>query len=834
MLANDGLRDRARGELGGLNSSMPPSARYYPHDEESGKKNDDHRPGKPQPWSWRTSVRWRRRRIAAGLFGAFLLYLFIHNIPTDLGSIDERMGRPLRPGHSISGVDFGYRPGAAPGASTPRAPSTPKAPTGAPSRAGDIAIDEGGHYYTGPIKFYELASSLHAITRTSGHLNVNRNVLFAASNLKSVANLMPMACEMARLDRNYVHLVLLGRDAMPMQEVLEINGITGKDACAVYFHDARSDYSEYSSDARAQYAVIGAMTHVETFMHPQVIITDDSAVEDVFFVRGIRKAAKDLERPLIEIPRDKYDDFMWMTRLDSSSLASWHKPNVDILVHAPPASSGSLLRLLDSIKYADYAGLAPPRLTIELPADVESFARDYIRGMEWPPASTDPTQRQNSLRLHHRISTAAATSETGALRFLESFYPTNAETSHVLLLSAQAELSPLYYHYLMYHILEHRHSSFQASDNLFGLALSTPVTYLDGAESFRPPTTMDMAESKYTTNPKGMDDEQAVPFLWQAPNADAALIFGDKWSELHEYLKNRFRASHNPASVSHATTKRAKVVAETQPGWMEYMLELMRARGWVTMFPAKREAGTWATVHQDLYQVPEEFMKASSRKKEDDFPEEKTPGPESEAEEPFLRAASSILEPPREDRNVMQHSHPLHSLLPFDGDLPMLSDLPHLTTAGDVVVSDVMEEQLVSYKAQLRKDVGGCDAAQSILYRSFVPGKADDLFCFKDQDIEGDEVSSAEDIAESIVTDTANPVLAEAAEPILQSEPKLDSAAKQKMAHQKPDVAGSVGSETPKEAPVADVGETETPKGAMKAVVEDLGAVTGSHSGSGI
>lgn len=775
-----------------------------------------------------------------GLVGAFLLYLFIHNIPTDLGSIDERMGRPLRPGHTISGVDFGYRPGAAPGAGTPRAANTPKAPTGPPPRAEDTS-EESEHYYTGPIKFYHLASSLHAITRTSGHSTSNRNVLFAASSLKSVANLMPMACEMARLDRDYVHLVLLGRDALPMAEVLQINGINDKDACPVYFHDGRSDYSEYSSDARAQYAVIGAMTHVETFMHPQVIITDDSAVEDVFFVRGIRKKAKDLTRPLIEIPKSKYEDFMWMTRLDSSSLASWHHPSVDILVHAPPASSGSLLRLLDSIKQADYAGLAPPRLTIELPADIEPFARDYIRNMEWPPKSTDPTQRQNNLKLHHRISTAAATSETGALRFLESFYPTDPGISHVLVLSAQVELSPLYYHYLMYHILEHRHSSFQASDSLFGIALPTPSTYLSGSDAFKLPTMADMTGKKYTIPANDMDLEQTVPFLWQAPNADATLVFGDKWAELHDYLKNRFRASHNPTAIRHPITKRAKAVAETQPGWMEYMLELMSARGWVTLFPAKREAGTWATVHQDLYQVPEEF-KSSSHKEEDETPVENT-GPTSEAEEPFLRAESSAMEPPHEDRNLMQQTHPLHSLLPFDGDLPELRHLPHLTTSGQIVEPNTLEGQSDPYKVELRTDVGGCSAAQATIERSVQSGKADDLFCFKDQDIDDQEFTPAEKIAESIVVDTAKSAVGDVEEPDqpepeepeqlkVDSKPKLDSAAKQKMAHLKPDLA--VQNEAPKEAPVAETVEAEKPKGAMKAVVEDLGVVTGGHAESDI
>ncbi|KAG9846526.1 hypothetical protein KCU77_g8544, partial [Aureobasidium melanogenum] len=191
-----------------------------------GKRDDDlgRRPGsQAQPWSWSTALRLRRRRLAMGLLGAFLIWLFVHNIPTDLGSVDQRMGRPLRPGHQVNGVEFGYRPPARPAqqAAPPNTPS--KEPTGPPPKPQSIETHES-HYYAGPVKFYRLAKTIQAIARTMGHRKDNRNVLFAASNLKSAANLLPMACEMARVDKNFVHFTLLGRDAMPLEDVLEING----------------------------------------------------------------------------------------------------------------------------------------------------------------------------------------------------------------------------------------------------------------------------------------------------------------------------------------------------------------------------------------------------------------------------------------------------------------------------------------------------------------------------------------------------------------------------------------------------------------------------------
>ncbi|KAK5143920.1 hypothetical protein LTR04_001727, partial [Oleoguttula sp. CCFEE 6159] len=325
---------------------MPHPSRIYPRDEELGKRDDDHKPAKPSQWqSWRGPLRYRKRRIGGFIAVAFLVWLFIHYIPNDLGSIDSRIGRPLRPGHENA---FGQNAQA------------PQQPVGPPPKPKDEdRSKELQHYYNGPIRFYKLAASLHATARTMGHRPANRNVLFAASSLKSTSVLIPMACEMARWDRNYVHMSFMGRHELSIDEILEVNGVN-KNECFVYWHDARPDYVEYSSDVRMEISASAALAHINTFVHPQVVIMDDSLQEDVFFVKGIRSGGKKVERPIIELPQDGLEKMMWMTRLDSGSLSAWHIPSIDILVHAPLESSGSLIRLLRSLESADYAGFPAP------------------------------------------------------------------------------------------------------------------------------------------------------------------------------------------------------------------------------------------------------------------------------------------------------------------------------------------------------------------------------------------------------------------------------------------------------------------------------------------
>ena len=64
-----------------------------------------------------------------------------------------------------------------------------------------------------------------------------------------------------------------------------------------------------------------SLGHVQTFMHPQVIITDDPSREDTFFTRAARSKAMELGRSLIELPAEAAANLMWITRLDSASLS---------------------------------------------------------------------------------------------------------------------------------------------------------------------------------------------------------------------------------------------------------------------------------------------------------------------------------------------------------------------------------------------------------------------------------------------------------------------------------------------------------------------------------
>lgn len=144
---------------------MPLPPRMFPGDEELGKKDDDHKPGgKKNPlglvWQHRRMAvahgpqRRTLKRAALGILAIVAIYYFFKNMPTDLEN-------PSRRPH--------YMPNTGSPASTP--------PSGQKTKESAVNVP---HDFSGPIKFYDLAESLHAVGNTRGMDLVNPNVVCKA------------------------------------------------------------------------------------------------------------------------------------------------------------------------------------------------------------------------------------------------------------------------------------------------------------------------------------------------------------------------------------------------------------------------------------------------------------------------------------------------------------------------------------------------------------------------------------------------------------------------------------------------------------------------------
>lgn len=198
------------------------------------KKDDDlFTKGNKTPNGWRVKSAGPRvpprktfRRLGLLVLLAVACYVFIANIPTDLGPQDRR--RPvynnptggstplqnvadskLRLSNDVMKVDLNWAP------------------------AADRNFD-------GPVRFLELADTLQSLGDGKGSPTAALNVLFAASSLSSASRILPMACQMAHEMRSRVHFALMSRNEISLQQLREINGI-GED-CNVFFHGKISHF----------------------------------------------------------------------------------------------------------------------------------------------------------------------------------------------------------------------------------------------------------------------------------------------------------------------------------------------------------------------------------------------------------------------------------------------------------------------------------------------------------------------------------------------------------------------------------------------------------------
>lgn len=199
----------------------------------SHKKDDDlyAKGGKKRTSSlwWKSAPRVAPRktlkRVGLLMLIAAIVYLFIHYIPTDVGP-----RRSARPSYPIAKAPPEAAPKPQVSGSATETVDEDEAEDGPPSRD-----------YDGPVRFMELAETLHAISGTHGGSALNKNVLFVASSLRSAGSLLPLACKMGRELRAYVHFALLSRNDIKLEELRAVNGI-GK-SCEIIFH-GRSIISE--------------------------------------------------------------------------------------------------------------------------------------------------------------------------------------------------------------------------------------------------------------------------------------------------------------------------------------------------------------------------------------------------------------------------------------------------------------------------------------------------------------------------------------------------------------------------------------------------------------
>ncbi|KAK6515335.1 hypothetical protein TWF506_007677 [Arthrobotrys conoides] len=618
--------------------------------------------GRPKPPSlqadqWRSSLRFRRKRRPIFIIIAVcaILYLFFHSkwwndglLLAD-GPISDHATNPATqpkdskfgsapPSHNAVKVDPSMKP------------TDPNA---------------SKFIYNGPIRFLGLYETLAKVQSFNSKLR-NRHVVFVAANMNTASILAGVACEMSAAKKNVVHLALVGRNELSIEFFRKANGMND-DGCGVIIHDARPDYASVSTDGRMGLSLKSALKYIREYITPTVFISDTDR-EDIWFQKSIIQKSKELGITHIKLPHD-VSSIPWLQKLDAVSLGAWDKPLIDIVVHAD-SHSGQLIRLLKSLKNADYFTAPLPRLYIDLNPDTDPTIRKFVNNFNWPS--------KDRIFVRHRITPRSTSFDKDPTGFVESFYP-NSKDSAVLFLAPNIELSPFYYQFLFYSILEYKHSNAQFaldSSLIYGISLDAPLSHVDG-KPFDPSAVVPSSASEN-------GNHYQTPYLYAAPTTHATLFFGNHWRLLHLYLAKRL----DPAYTEGVDYTIPATLSKSLPQWNKHFLELLTAGGYLMLYPNFDVSDSLVVYHTEV---------------------------------------ESTVSATTEERGIMRFNNILGYL--SGGALPIWTGLPIIGMDGVKTDLDKVLDTAKGYKEKILKYCGGLKKDDG------VEDSVNDLFCDGDESI---------------------------------------------------------------------------------------------------
>lgn len=542
-----------------------------PHHLPSGYEKKHDLPVHERPWPASSNIRGstfiRRKRFLVAIALLAIVYVFIKYLPTDLPPAGQRYD-------AQTGQNQGRPPAVI--------------PASAGSRPDNNGVGKG-QLFDGPVKFYDLARTLRP------HINRKQtdkdNIVFLVHDLRTAPTLIGFACGLATYNRTTVHVAILSLSGESVERIMDRSGVAHTD-CPIFVHDARPDYNAQSSMRRRTQVIDSVINHLAQVLKPTCFVVDAQQLQQPLFRNVLEQKLDSIWTPMITIPDHASSLTDWLRGVDGRALALLNRIQMDIVITPYKQSAGCLIRLLNSIWNADYAGLSLPRITVEIPDNVDPFALRYLENFRWPKSHYGT---ESKLILRRRIDPAQANPATASLRTLESFYPPSDPMSHVLVLTPDVELSPNYLQYLTYLTLEYKYgrNGQRLTSSLMGISLFAPSTALNNEEQDNP-----------------LSNKHHSLFLRPSLTNEAALYFGDKWVELQNYLSLRLR--HDPTL---SKTLPDTNLDHSQPAWLAQLSELMQARNYFMLHRSashinnhasdpNTHIGLW---HPEAHQSPEEY-----------------------------------------------------------------------------------------------------------------------------------------------------------------------------------------------------------------------------------
>ncbi|XXG89623.1 hypothetical protein AAC387_Pa12g1582 [Persea americana] len=270
---------------------------------------------------------------------------------------------------------------------------------------------------------------------------------------------------------------------------------------------------------------------------------------------------------MVLLPRSSVPKVLWMADVRSTALPNWNQMRISINIITQNRAS-SLQRLLKSLSEAYYLGDEIP-LSFNMDSKVDEETLKLVGTFEWPHGPKS---------LRRRII------QGGLIRAVsESWYP-SSDDDFGLLLEDDIEVSPYYYLWIKYALLNYHYDPQVSLPELSSISLYTPR--LVEVVKERP---------KWNATDFFKKIHQNTPYLHQLPCSWGAVFFPKQWREFYVYMNTRFTedAKQNPVQIPKSRTN------GWQASWKKFLIDMMYLRGYVSLYPNFPDQQSFSTNHME-------------------------------------------------------------------------------------------------------------------------------------------------------------------------------------------------------------------------------------------
>ncbi|KKF97601.1 hypothetical protein CFO_g4 [Ceratocystis platani] len=619
---------------------------FASNNDDLGKKNDDLPRNNPSTRSSSSRFPARRlsiRRLIILAFGVLILFTIFKALTARHDSPDSPFHQGARPHDSTRGNFRSVWNGQLPGSTPPRAHGDPVPGSPAPKAASSKEQNK-------PISGLGITSS-HNKQTYNGPLKFNElaSTLFNIRRASGTTTVNTKNVLFAAGDyKSAATLIPLACKMSQEQKNYVHFALVTKDEMPIRYlkevNGVQEDCQVVFHDARPDLTSISTMSRMQT-----------AAERALYHINMYMHP----QAVIIDGSRNEEAFFLNGFRDTADALKL---PLIELPSNMP--NEMSFLTKLDSVALANWNKVeldiiiqAPSRGSGALIRLLDSLSQADFSGLPIPHLTIDlPTDVEAETR-----------------RFLDKFNWPPSRSSNPS--RAHLHYSMLYYHYSQEAISQ------SWDKRVLGISLDYPETSVDGIEPFEAPE---------------------KSFLWESPTSNALLVFGGKWAEAHSLISNLINTTPLSNSETAMALIQAKTLGKSFPSWMEYLMLLSRARGYLTLYPGVETAATVAAVDHSLYLAPEEYSAEDAHQAEHRARKERV----------RLNIGSTVT-----SIDTLSNS-----------TLPALGQMEIVQWQGQVVNLRRFNMATNEYTAEFRSLYGRCDSKDKPKVRR--EGSANDLFCF--------------------------------------------------------------------------------------------------------